>query len=78
MVPDRPPCLETLRGLVEQATLRAGEGKWLVGAHPAALELLLLRGGLHDVVAAVGVYGHAPFCPMAATAVRGVASPCVR
>ena len=57
------PAPDTLRGLVEEAAVRAGERDLLVGAHPALLELLLVRGGLHDVVPAVVENGHDPFCP---------------
>ncbi len=36
----------------------------LVRPHPAPLELFLVGGGLHDVMATVLVYGHAPLCLM--------------
>src|SRR5664280_122363 len=58
-----PPRTGHLAGLVEEAALRTGEGDLLARAHPAPLELLLARGGLHDVMPTVFVYGHVTFCP---------------
>src|SRR5208283_404462 len=62
-VAHRPARTRHLPRLVEETAFGARERKLLVRAHPALLEFLLARRGLHDVMTAIIKYGHDPFCP---------------